>query len=231
MTEAKKAFYTKGEKLLVAVDCIIFGFDGNEIKLLLFKRKVEPFKDMWSLIGDFVKREEDIEAAAARVLKDNVGLENIFLEQLGGYGRSDRDPGGRVVSIAYFALIPLKTHDIVETHHARWFSPAEIPELILDHNEMLQDAVDNLRIKAQRQPIGFELLPKKFTLPQLKALYDSIFEKKLDSRNFRKKILSLNVLKKLDEKDKSTSKKGAFLYQFDTRKYKKMKEEGFSFKL
>ncbi len=231
MTEAKQAFYTKGEKLLLAVDCIIFGFDGNEIKLLLFKRKVEPFKDMWSLIGDFVKREEDIEAAAARVLKDNVGLENIFLEQLGGYGRADRDPGGRVVSIAYFALIPLKTHDIAETHHARWFSPAEIPELILDHNEMLQDAVDNLRIKAQRQPIGFELLPKKFTLPQLKALYDSIFEKKLDSRNFRKKILSLNVLKKLDEKDKSTSKKGAFLYQFDTRKYKKMKEEGFSFKL
>lgn len=233
MAEWKKHYYSEADKLLVAVDCIIFGFDEKEIKLLLFKRKLEPFKGKWSLIGGFVKEEEDVDQAASRILKDYVGLENIFMEQLKGYGKASRDPGGRVISFAFSALIPLKHHEIetVESHQAHWFSQNEIPSLILDHNEMLEDAIENLRIKAQRQPIGFELLPEKFTLPQLKTLYDNIYQTKLDGRNFRKKILSLNVLKKLDEKDKSSSKKGAFLYQFDTEKYKVMVKNGFNFEL
>ncbi|HMQ49389.1 MAG TPA: NUDIX domain-containing protein [Saprospiraceae bacterium] len=233
MSGLKRNYYGTAEKLLVAVDCIIFGFDEKEIKLLLFKRKFEPFKGRWSLVGGFVGENEDVDQAASRILKDYVGLENIFLQQLKGYGKADRDPGGRVVSFAFSALIPLKHHEIeiVESYQAHWFSQDEIPNLILDHNEMLQDAIENLRIKAQRQPIGFELLPEKFTLPQLKTLYDNIYQTNLDSRNFRKKILSLNVLKKLDEKDKSGSKKGAFLYQFDAEKYEKMVKSGFDFQI
>ena len=226
-------FYSNAEKLLVAVDCIIFGFDTQRLKLLLFKRKIAPFKDEWSLIGSFVKADENVMDAAARVLKESTGLEDVFMEELGCYGAVERDPAARVISIAHYSLIRLNESNeaLDEAHHAQWFDLDMIPDLILDHNEMVADALQKLRKKARYQPIGFELLPKKFTIPQLKTFYDSIYQKSLDRRNFRKRILAMGILKKLDEKDKSTSKKGAFLYQFDKKAYERLVAKGFNFEL
>lgn len=233
MEKRVKGYYDNAEKQLVAVDCIIFGFDDQKLKLLLFKRKVQPFQGQWSLIGSFVKDQEDVKNAAKRVLEESTGLINIFLEELQCYGSANRDPGARVISIAHYALVRLQDHEnsLVDTYHAKWFDVNAIPALILDHNDMVNDALDKLRRKARSQPIGFELLPKKFTLPQLKVLYDEIHQKDLDRRNFRKRILAMNILKKLEEKDKTTSKKGAYLYQFDKEQYERLKAEGFNFEL
>ena len=231
--EEAKTYYPGAEKLLLAVDCVIFGFDKEQLKLLLFKRKIEPFKNKWSLIGSFVKRKEDVNTAANRVLKEYTGLQNVFLEELGCYGTTKRDPGDRVVSIAHFALIRLETQELelAESHEAHWFDVDKIPSLILDHNDMVKHALEKLRRKARYQPIGFELLPEKFTIPQLKIFYDAIYQKELDRRNFRKRILAMDILKKLDEKDKTTSKKGAYLYQFDKKQYEKLVAKGFNFEL
>lgn len=226
-------FYSEAEKLLVAVDCIIFGFDEGKLKLLLFKRKVEPFPNEWSLIGSFVKPSESVRAAAGRVLEESTGLSNVYLEELGSYGEINRDPGARVISIAHTALIRISEHQhqLNDLFQAKWFGVEAIPELILDHNDMVQHALSTLRRRARYQPLGFELLPEKFTLPQLKTFYDAIYQKDLDRRNFRKRILSMNILKKLEEKDKSSSRKGAFLYQFDQAKYEELSARGINFEL
>jgi 8-oxo-dGTP diphosphatase len=231
--KSKSIYYKEAEKILVAVDCIIFGFDKGKLKLLLFKRKIEPFKNEWSLIGSFVKENESVSIAAKRVLQESTGLENVFMEQLGCYGASDRDPGDRVISIAHYALIRLgeQKEQLTESHRAHWFDVDQVPDLILDHKEMVDHALDKLRRKARYRPLGFELLPEKFTLPQLKLLYDSIYQKELDRRNFRKKILSMNILEKLDEKDKTTSRKGAFLYRFNKTEYDYLVTKGFNFVL
>ena len=223
--------YQHGSPLLLAVDCIIFGFDNQSLKLLLFKRRVAPFQNEWSLIGSFVKTDEDVEVAAQRILSESTGLQGVYMEELGCYGKADRDPGGRVVSIAHFALIQLHEHEkqVVEDYDAHWFDIREVPPLILDHNCMVQDAFFRLRNLARHQPIGFELLPDKFTIPQLQALYEGIYQQALDRRNFRKKILSLGVLDKLAEQDKKSSRKGAFLYRFNEEQYEKMIREGVDF--
>lgn len=234
MSQAKESsFYPKAEKLLVAVDCIVFGFDKKQLKLLLFKRKIDPFKHEWSLIGSFVKGQEGVSDAAKRVLYEYTGLEDVFLEELGCYGKHDRDPGARVISMAHYALIRLdeQKKELVESHQAHWFDVDAIPDLILDHGHMVKHALDKLMRKARYQPIGFELLPEKFTIPQLKIFYDAIYQKELDRRNFRKRILSMGILKKLEEKDKSSSKKGAFLYQFDKERYEELSAAGFNFEI
>ena len=226
-----KDFYRQDHKMYVATDCIVFGYDSNDLKLLLFQRKLEPFKGEWSLIGTFVHLDESIDEAAERVLEQTTGLTNIFMEQTIAYGEVERDPGYRCISIAKYALIRLDEHDkkAGEEYGAKWFSIGELPPMILDHQQMINDALKTLKEKAKKRPVGFELLPKKFTLPQLLRLYESIFQEEIDSRNFRKKVLSLDVLKKLKEKDKSSSKKGAFLYEFDRKKYDKYFTKGFNF--
>lgn len=228
-----KKYYAEAEKILVAVDCIIFGFDKQTLKLLLFKRKVAPFAGEWSLIGSFVKGDESVSDAAQRVLEESTGLNNVFMDELGSYGEIERDPGARVISLAYFALIRLNEHEeqLVETHQAHWFAFDDLPDLILDHRRMIQDALAQLRRKARYQPIGFELLPEKFTLPQLQILYEAIYQTEFDRRNFRKKILSMKILEKLDEKDKAGSRKGAFLYRFDEEKYHELMSKGVNFEL
>ncbi|MDT0678363.1 NUDIX hydrolase [Autumnicola musiva] len=233
MTEIISDLYHVKDKLYAAADCIIFGFEGGRIKLLLFRRRVEPLKGEWSLIGSFVRLDEDVSEAAKRVLKEITGLENVFMEQLKAYGKADRDPGFRCLSIAQYALIRINEYDeeLVEKHGAHWFNIDEIPDLVLDHNQMVADALKRLKQKARYQPIGFELLPEKFTIPQLQQLYEAIYQRDLDSRNFRKKLLSLNVLIKLDEKDKSSSKRGAFLYKFDDKNYQKLLESGYNFEI
>ncbi len=225
-------FYYGSEKMLVAVDCIIFGFDIKEqkLKILLFKRLVEPYAGQLSLVGSFVHSDEDIDVAASRILYELTGMTNVYLEQLKCYGQVKRDAGSRVISIAYYSLIKLND-DINNLHDAEWFDVTAMPSLVLDHNKMVADALEKLQQNAIRQPIGFNLLPELFTLPQLLKLYKEIYRKPLDDRNFRKKIISMDLLIKTDKKDKTSSKKGAFLYRFDKEKYEKLVKKGFLFEL
>lgn len=233
MTEFPKGHDYEKDKMYVATDCIIMGFDEGKLKLLVFKRKVEPFSGYWSLIGSLVRLDEDVSEAAKRVLKEITGLEHVFMEELHTYGSANRDPGYRCISIAHYALIRISDHDkeLVERHGAYWYDIDEVPDLVLDHDQMVKDALARLKHMARYKPLGFELLPEKFTIPQLQRLYEAIYQTKLDTRNFRKKMLSLNVLIKLDEKDKSNSRRGAFLYKFDQRTYNELQESGFNFEV
>jgi 8-oxo-dGTP diphosphatase len=225
--------YTGQEKILVAVDCIVFGFDLEEIKLLLFKRKLEPLIGEWSLIGSFIKSDKSLEESAEAVLHESTGLKDVFFEELNTFSAVDRDSGGRVISVAYFSLIRLDelNLDSVEDYNARWFSLDEIPDLILDHDQMVKFAIEKLKIKIRRRPVGFNLLPEKFTLPQIQILYESIYQREIDSRNFRKKLLSFDILTRTEEKDKSTSKKGAYLYKFNKDKFDEFVAKGYNFEL
>ncbi len=224
-------YYYGTDRMLVAVDCIIFGFDvkAEQIKILLFPREIEPFQGSWSLIGSFVQKKEDIDKAAARILRELTGLDQVFLEQHKVYGHTNRDPGDRVISISYWSFIKIEGPDrsLIKDHNAEWFPVRNIPKLVIDHNQMVEDALSLMRKNARYLPIGFELLPEKFTLPQLLKLYQEIYQKPIDDRNFRKKILATGLLKKLDSKDKTSSKKGAFQYSFDQTKYEELLQKGF----
>lgn len=223
-----KDYYKEHDHLLVALDCIIFGFDREGLKLLLIKRDFEPERDQWSLMGGFLNRTESLYEAATRISHNLTGLKNVYLEQLQGFGQVNRDPVERTISIAYYALINIHEHDkeLVKEHGARWFAIDQLPELIFDHPEMVEDAKERLRYRASHEPVGFELLPEKFTLPELKLLYEWIYQTDLDKRNFRRRILSMGVLKKTDEKQKKYSKKGAYLYKFDKEKYDDKIDDG-----
>ena len=222
--------YKKHDKLLLAVDCIIFGFDGIKLKALLIKRNFDPGKNNWSLMGGFINREESVDDAAKRILLQLTGLKDIYMEQLTCFGDVNRDPGGRVISLAYFALIKINGNSpSMEEHNAQWFELNKIPKLIFDHRDMIELAKKWLREKVSNHPVGFELLPEKFTLQQLQNLYEAIYEISFDRRNFSRKILGLQIFKKLDEKEKASSKKGAYYYVFDKVKYKKLEKEGVSF--
>ena len=225
--------YSSEDKVLLAVDCIIFGFDKEELKILLIKRDFEPEKGKWSLMGGFLKKNENLDEAADRILKALTGINNVFLEQLHSYSKVDRDPAERTISVAYYALINIEDHneELTEQYSAQWFSISDAPNLIFDHEVMVKHAISRLRYKTSKEPIGFELLPPKFTMKQLQKLYESILEEKLDKRNFINKINGLDILVKLDEKDMSSSRKGSYLYQFDNKKYGEKKGNGFDFKI
>jgi len=215
--------YQTQTKCLVALDSIIFGFDGQELKLLLVKRGIEDEHHTWSLMGGWVQPDESLEQASTRILFELTSLSDIYLEQLHTFGNPRRDPVERTVSVAYFALINVEDYDnkISKNFEAQWFSMQELPQLLFDHSAMVEMAIEHLRYKASQHPIGFELLPEKFTIPQLQKLYEAIFGTELDKRNFSRKLLSTNLLIKLDEKQKGFSKKGAFYYKIDEEKYKK----------
>lgn len=225
--------YDTEDKVLLAVDCIIFGFDNEELKILLIKRDLEPRKGEWSLMGGFLKQSEVLDEAANRILEHLTGINNVFMEQLYTFSKVDRDPVERTLSVAYYALINLENHnaELIKKYSAQWFSISEIPELIFDHNKMVERAIRRLRYKTTKDPIGFELLPERFTMRQLQKLYEAILDEELDKRNFINKINSLGILVKLDEKDMNSSRKGSFLYSFDEEKYRQKVEDGFSFKL
>lgn len=214
--------YKNQKRVLVAIDCIIFGYDGEQLKILLVKRGFEPMKDQWSLMGGFIEPRENLYGAAERILFNCTGLKKVYLEQLKSYGDPDRDPLERTISVAYFALIDINKYreQINDTYHAEWFLIQDAPELIFDHNEMVEKAKRRIRYKAAFHPILFELLPKKFTIPQLQNLYEQVYNAKIDNRNFIRKVNSTGLLIKLTEKDKSSSKRGAFYYELDMNKYK-----------
>lgn len=221
--------YNPADKVLLAVDCIIFGFDNEGLKILLIKRDFEPEKGKWSLMGGFLKRDEVLDNAAIRVLNTYTGLNNIYMEQLYAYSEIDRDPADRTISVSYFALINIENHntDLIKNYHAKWFSIADAPDLIFDHNEMVQQAIKRLRYTTSIKPIGFELLPEKFTMRQLLELYEAILSKELDKRNFISKINSMGILNKLEEKDMQSSRKGSYLYTFNKEKYQEKLQKDF----
>lgn len=227
--------YSEHTRHLVSVDCIVFGYDILEkvLKLLLIKRNFDPAKGKWSLAGGFVEARESLDEAAYRILSKLTGLDKIFLKQSYSYGEKDRDPGARVISTAYFALITIRdiNHELTEQNGAHWRSIAKLPDLIFDHSAMVKRALADLQDHINVKPAGFELLPEKFTLVQLQDLYEAIYQRNIDRRNFRKKILSMGILEKLDEKEKETSKKGAYYYQFNKDRYEKLKQNGSYFNL
>lgn len=208
-------FYKIHPQHYVSVDCVILGYQDEEIKLLLYPRSFEPYKGNWSLLGGFVEDYESADEAAARILKQTTGLEQIFLEQVCSFSDPNRDPEARVISLAYYALIRIDLHDeeCVRENGAYWIPIRKLPNLIFDHQEMFEKALVKLQQKAGYSLVGSELLPEMFTMIQLRKLYEAILQRELDPGNFRKKILSLGVLERLDKKDTSESKKGAFYYK------------------
>ena len=214
--------YNRQNRMLVAVDCIIFGFDGHEVKLLLIKRGFDPEKGRWSLMGGFVQPDESFEKAAQRVLKELTGLDKVYLEQLYAFGDPLRDPLERTASIAYFSLIDIHKYEtqISPEYEPEWVPLKKIPSLIFDHMRMIEMAKEKLRYKAAFHPVLFELLPEKFTLPQLQNLYEGVYDSLMDKRNFSRKVLSTGLLLKQNNKEKESSKRGAFYYKLDKRKYK-----------
>ncbi|MBK5720947.1 NUDIX hydrolase [Dysgonomonas sp. Marseille-P4677] len=226
-------FYREQEKFYVSVDCIILGFKDSKLYLLISKRKFEPLEGQDTLMGGFLRSEESLSETVSRVVFEYTGIQDVFMEQVGTYGDIDRDEGERVVSIAYYALIDLEMFDenVCEIHNARWEEVEKVGKLVFDHNLMLNDTIDILRRKAAAQPIGFNLLPEKFTLPQLQSLYEAIYQTTLDKRNFRKKILEMDILEKQEDKDKSSSKRGAFYYTFNKEKYDILLKKGYYFSL
>ncbi|TRX51302.1 NUDIX hydrolase [Fulvivirga sp. M361] len=230
----ERFLYKEQTSILIAVDCIVFGFDQNELKLLIFKREVEPLAGKWSLIGSFIKPDESINEAAQRVLSELTDLQNTYMEQLYCFGDINRDAGGRVISVAYWNLMkidPLNDRIQVRNHTAKWVTLDKVPELVLDHKEMVSRAIQTLKERAQHQPVVFELVPEEFTLPQLLKAYEAVFQKRIDDRNFRKKILGSGLLKATDKKDKTTSRKGSFMYKLDRNTCKKLLKEGYNFEI
>jgi ADP-ribose pyrophosphatase YjhB (NUDIX family) len=214
--------YSKQTTLLVAVDCIIFGFDGADLKILLVKRRLEPESGKWSLMGGFVGANESMTEAANRVLLKLTGLDKVYMEQLHAFGDPGRDPIERTISVTYFSLLDLTKYkkQLSTEFNAEWFPLKKFPQLIFDHNEMVRMARAKLRYKASLHPILFELLSDKFTIPQLQNLFEEVYNTSFDKRNFSRKILSTGLLQKLNEKDKANSKRGAFYYKLDRKHYK-----------
>jgi len=218
----------------LTVDCVVFGLDDEELKVMLIQRGLSPFEGKWALPGGFVRVTETLDEAARRELDEETGLSGIFLEQLYAFGAVDRDPRERVVSVAYYALVNLsdhKVHAATDATDAAWFGVHDVPSLAFDHASILQAALDRLRTKLRNEPVGFELLPKKFTLSQLQHLYELVLERELDKRNFRKRVLAMDLLVETDEVQQDVAHRAARLYRFDERKYRRLAKAGFHFEL
>jgi 8-oxo-dGTP diphosphatase len=218
----------------LTVDCVVFGFDDGELSVLLIQRALAPFKGSWALPGGFVRVDETLDAAARRELAEEAGIQDVFLEQLYTFGAVDRDPRERVVSVAYYALVKLadfRARAATDAADARWFAVSKVPQLAFDHAQLLAAALARLRGKVRYQPIGFELLPPKFTLSQLQHLYEAILETELDKRNFRKRVLSLGLLTPLQETRRTGRHRPAQLFRFDAEKYEKLAKKGLLFEL
>lgn len=218
----------------LAVDGVVFGFDGERLRILLIERGIDPFRGQWALPGGFVRLDETLDEAAKRELSEETGLHHVFLEQLYTFGGVDRDPRERVVSVAYYALVKLSDHRTqaaTDAADARWFHLDALPPLAFDHDTILDTALRRLRGKLRYEPIGFELLPEKFTLTQLQRLYEAVLGQPIDKRNFRKKALGFDFLLALEEQVRDGAHRPARLYRFDPAQYDALKREGFLFEL
>jgi 8-oxo-dGTP diphosphatase len=219
----------------VTVDCVVFGLDElQQLKVMLIQRGIAPFKNQWALPGGFVQWDESVDAAAVRELQEETGIEQIFLEQLYTFGEINRDPRDRVITVAYYALINIAEYQIraqTDASNAAWFLVQQVPDLAFDHQQILKVAQQRLKGKLRYQPIGFELLPQKFTLTQLQRLYETVLEQKLDKRNFRHKLLKMKLLIDTEQIQDGVSHRPAKLYQFDEARYVALKETGFNFEI
>jgi 8-oxo-dGTP diphosphatase len=218
----------------VTVDAVVFGFDDADLKLLLIQRKIAPFKGAWALPGGFVRLEESLEAAARRELAEETSITRLYLEQLYTFGEPDRDPRERVISVAYYALAKLSDHALQaasDAENVAWFPVAELPALGFDHERIVEVALKRLKTKVRYEPIGFELLPAKFTLGELQRLYEAVLEQPLDKRNFRKKILGMELLEPLDEYQQDVAHRAAQYYRFHRARYEQLTKRGFLFEL
>lgn len=227
-------FTYKYARPALTVDCVVFGLDEEDLKVLLIERGIEPFAGMWALPGGFVAVGEDIEEAARRELREETGVQRVYLEQLYTFGKPDRDPREHVVSVTYYALVKLSDHRVqaaTDATSAAWFAVADVPKLAFDHQHILTTAHQRLQGKVRYQPIGFELLPNKFPLRSLQHLYEVILERELDKRNFRKKFLSMGLLEELGETETGVAHRAARLYRFNKRKYHRLVKEGFNFEI
>lgn len=218
----------------LTVDCVVFGLDEDDLKVLLIQRNLPPFEGRWALPGGFVRLGETLEESARRELQEETGIENVYLEQLYTVGDIERDPRERVVTVTYYALVKLTDHQVqaaTDARNAAWFAVDDVPPLAFDHAKILEMAHERLRGKVRYQPIGFELLPAKFTLRQIQHLYEVVLDRPLDKRNFRKKILSMDILVELDEVETDVAHRAARLYKFDRRKYLRLTKQGFNFEV
>lgn len=218
----------------ISIDCVIFGFDGTGLKILLIRRKYQPSEGAWALPGGFIKKDENLDDAAQRILKDMTGAHDIYMEQVHTFGAVNRYPLRRVITISYYALVKPEHFSLIagaDADRVEWFSVKEMPEMPFDHFEIFNRAHKKLRSKVRNQPVGFELLPKKFSLTELQSLYEAILGVELDKRNFRKKILKMKLLVDLKEKQQYVAHRAATLYQFDSKNYATMQEKGFIFDL
>lgn len=218
----------------VTVDCVVFGFDEADLKLLLVQRNGSPFKGCWALPGGFIQIDEDLETSARRELAEETGISRLYLEQLYSFGEPKRDPRERVISIAYYALVKLADHPVRAASDAAevaWFPTVELPKLAFDHERIVETALRRLKAKVRYEPIGFELLPEKFTLGELQRLYESVLEHPMDKRNFRKKILGTDLLDPLDEYQQDVAHRAAQYYRFNRARYDQLKKHGFNFEL
>ena len=226
------SFSYEYQRPALAVDCVVFGLDENDLKVLLIQRKLAPFQHTWALPGGFVRIDETLDAAARRELEEEAGVTDVYLEQLYTFGALDRDPRERVVSTAYYALAKLSDHRIRAATDAMgvgWFGLDDLPKLAFDHAEVVSRAHERLRGKVRYAPVGFELLPPRFSLTQLQRLYQIILGTALDKRNFRKKILAMDLLVETDEVEQGVRHRAARLYRFDRRKYDRLAKQGFEF--
>lgn len=214
-------FYSEHSRYYVSVDCIVFGFDEGKLRLLIGRRQMDPGRGEWSLYGGFVREDESLEDAAHRTLQELTGLKRMYLKQVGAFGAIDRDPGERVISVAYCALINVKDYDerLLQEHEVTWVNLDELPQLYSDHNKMVSKALTLLRRRIGREPLSFNLLPDLFTLTQLQQVYEAILGTEIDKRNFRKRVKEIDFIEKTELIDKLTSKRGAALYRFNKRMY------------
>lgn len=218
----------------LTTDCVVFGLDEEDLKVLLIQRDIPPFEGRWALPGGFVRVGEDLDACARRELREETGLKKVFLEQLYTFGNPKRDPREHVVTVAYYALVNLIDHAPnadTDARNAAWFSFDDLPKLAFDHNRILETARERLRGKLRYKPVGFELLPEKFTLTELQQLYERILDEPIDKRNFRKKALKLGILEETDEIQSDVAHRAARLYRFDKDRYQALLKEGFNFEL
>lgn len=220
MTDDKsemKDYYKKHDRLYVGVDCIVFGLNEGSLKLLLIKRDFEPLKGEWSLMGGFVNINESVEDAARRILKDLTGLESVYMRQVGTFGEVNRDPGERVVSVAYTALLnfPDIDHSTLEAHNASWVDIDKLPKLGFDHSQMVEKAISKIRMRFKTEPLAFQLLPELFTLSKLQQLYETVLDQKIDKRNFRRRVYDNSCIIATDVIDKSGSRRGAQMYRYN----------------
>ena len=218
----------------LSIDCVIFGFEDSDLKVLLIKRSLDPEMGKWSLPGGFVMEEEDLDNAAERVLKELTGVNKVFMEQVKAFGEVKRFPLHRVITIGYYALVKPEIYQLKPGAHAseaKWFCVKDLSNLPFDHELIVKTALICLQQKVRNEPIGFELLPEKFSLTELQQLYEAILSMQLDKRNFRKKLLKMNLLRPLNETQKNVAHRAARLYKFDASIYNRLMKKGFIFEL